>query len=74
VIAKKLEGKLYERIFSYFPPMNKEEEELYLQFYCKHLLLEKISKRISKTKIEIEKPKPPPLRTPAKLTPGKITR
>jgi len=74
VIAKRLEGRLYERIFSYFPPMNKEEEELYLQFSCKHLLLDSITKRIAQTEIEIEIPKPPPLRTPAKLTPGKITR
>ena len=41
-IAKSLESRLYTRVFSYFPPMTKDEERNYLKFSCKFLIQDKL--------------------------------
>ena len=68
--AKKIEGRLYERIFSYFPPMTEKEQEDYLAFTAKHLLLKEVESKIDQLASPAEDSAPG---TPISLcTPSKL--
>ena len=68
-IAKKLEGKLFDRIFSYFPPMNPDETRKFLQHTAKHMLINSLKTSLDKLPEQIvEEPQSPTsFNTPSKI-------
>lgn len=56
-VVKSIERRLFDRLYSYFPPFNEENITHILQHYCKQLLLDKLDSAITQ-KAE-ENPTPP---------------
>ena len=71
-IAKTLESKLYTRVFSYFPPMTKEEERNYLKFSCKFMLQDKLKESLDQLPVTAMDEETNNVQTPTKLTPSKL--